>query len=125
MDKALCTISLAFALIAGCSAGPVTQKPPDYPKSQEAFCNYLGIEASSMPTQQNADTLSLLAVYRFPDPATPPPKEPLAFTSEVNRSRRAETGNQFERAPQLLCPPEHSHAHAPVTPFSATPVVEQ
>ena len=81
-----------------------------------------------MPQQQDADTLSLSAVYRFPEPATPPPKEPLAFTSQVNRSRRDEPENQFERTPQQLCPPDthaHSHAGEKVTPFSATPVVEQ
>lgn len=117
---------VAGCVLASCAAQQAVQSPPEIPRSQQTSCNVVGVEARSTPLQENADSLSLLAVFPLPEADTPPPKESLAFTSQINRSRTDEPENQFQGPAEQLCPPDtNSHAHSKVTPFSPTPVVEQ
>jgi hypothetical protein len=118
------SLAACCCALAGCAAEQAAQHPPEVPRSQEATCGVVGVEARAQPLQQNADTMALQAVVTLPDADTPPPKERLALISTVNRSRTDEPEDLFEGPPEQLCPPDtNAHSPAPVTPFSPTPVV--
>lgn len=121
------SISLAAscALLASCAGQQPVQRPPEVPRATRATCNAVSVQATSMPLQQDADTLSVLAVVPMPEPNTPAPRERLAFISEVNRSRTDEPEDLFRRAPEQLCPPDTNVSTTAVTPFSPTPVIEK
>jgi hypothetical protein len=123
--RSLCLAACCVAF-AGCAAEQVVQRPPEVPRSQAATCGVVTVEANDKPLQNNEDTLSVLAVVTLPEADTPPPKEHVAFTSLVNRSRTNQPESLFQGPPEQLCPPDtNSHSNAKVTPFSPTPVVEK
>jgi hypothetical protein len=65
------------------------------------------------------DTVSMLAVYRFNEPNTPPTDEPLAVKFQVDRSRVDELREHLERQPEVLCSPDaNAHRTPRVTPFA-------
>jgi hypothetical protein len=112
-------LGLAFvSCAAGCSATRTRQVPPNYPRSQQVLCHYVGLEASTRPTEADEDTIAMLAVYRFNEPNTPPTDEPLTVKFQVDRSRVDELREHLERQPEVLCSPDaNSHPTPRVKPF--------
>lgn len=121
MSIALKPFVLGLVFAAGCSAARTQQVPPDYPRSQEVLCHYVGLEASTRPTGQDEDTVAMLAVYRFSEPNTPPPDEPLTLKFQVDRSRVDELREHLERQPEVICSPDANAHHTPrVKPFATS-----
>jgi hypothetical protein len=111
-------LGLGFMIVTGCSAARTTQVPPEYPRSEQVLCHYVGLQASTRPTEQNQDMVSMLAVYRFSEPSMPPPDEPLTLTFQVDRSRVDELREHLERQPDVICSPDANARHQPrVKPF--------
>jgi hypothetical protein len=114
----------AFACAGiGCAEAPA--RPEKYPGTSQTLCQYVGLESVETPQYSDRDSISLLAVYRFREKGTPPPKEPLTVKFQVNRSRVNELRSHLESQPEVLCTPDRdAHYHVQVKPFEVTPAPE-
>jgi hypothetical protein len=108
-------------LSAACGASEATRSSaPQYPRGVlDRTCKFVGLESVEGPTDQNADAVTLLAVYRFGEPGVPAPKQPVSLKFQVNRSRVNDLRSHLEAHPEVICSPEagtHNYA-ARVAPF--------
>lgn len=99
--------------VAGATAAEV---PP--PGAHDLTCEYVGLESTQGMSDVNADTVSLLAVFRFSESDVPPPKQPLSLKFQVERSRVNELQDGLSARPQVICRPHGQDGYAPdVTPM--------
>jgi hypothetical protein len=108
---------LAPLLCACSTAGPSPATDPTYPSgAHELTCEYVGLEAIQGPPDvpdQDADSVAMLATYRFSEPDTLPPKPPLSLKFQVSRDRVSELRDQLSARPQVLCRPHGENSYAP------------
>jgi len=113
----VCGVWFGFA---ACSTSTGAEaNPPKYPRGAlDQTCKFVGLEAVEGPTDQNADSVSLRAVYRFAEPNVAPAKKPLSLKFQVERSRVDELRRYLDARPEVICSPEGTANYAArVAPF--------
>jgi hypothetical protein len=113
-------VAAVVVMLSGCAAGATTRAgvPEDPRGARNLTCRYVGLEDVSSPSDQNADSVSLLATYRFREPDAAPPKAPLSLKFQVDRSRVTELTQYLASKPEVICQPEaDSNYAAHVEPF--------
>jgi hypothetical protein len=115
------TAAVSTLIVCGaCASGPAksAQEDPQYPRSNDVVCRYVGLESVETPQHEDTDSVTMLAVYRFREPNVPPPKEPLSLKFQVNRTRVNELRSHLESQPEVICNPEpNQHYHVQVKPL--------
>ena len=110
---------LGVAALGACATAatpPRTSKPA--PVLLDRTCKFVGLESVEGPSDQNADSVSLLAVYRFGGPDAGRTERPLSLKFQVDRSRVNELQHHLESRPEVVCSPEANGRYtARVEPF--------
>ncbi len=100
-----CSVVLALAGSA-CGASSAQEPPPQAaPTRYEGTCAFLGIEEVAGPTDQNADSVSLVATYQLEPKQTRGQDGPLSLKFRVERSRVGDLRSHLEQHPNVLCHP--------------------
>ena len=99
----LLTVGAALCGTA-CSSSAANAPPPNTP-AYPGRCVYLGLEEVPGPGDQNSDSVSLVASYRFDEPSVPAHK-PLALGFRVERSRVHDLRAHLDQHPTVLCRPD-------------------
>lgn len=116
-------VATVVTLLSGCAAGAAgaggrAGVAEDPRAARNLTCRYVGLEDVSSPNDQNADSVSLLATYRFREGDEAPPKAPLSLKFQVARSRVTELTQYLASKPEVICQPEaDSNYAAHIEPF--------
>jgi hypothetical protein len=102
------TVACASMHLTACGSTTANAPPPGRP-AYPGRCVYLGLEQVSGPGDQDSDSVSLIATYRFDDPRTPH-REPLSVGFRVERSRVSDLRAKLDQHPTVLCRPDATQA---------------
>ena len=97
------TVSAAL-FVTACGSSASNAPPPNTP-TYPGRCVFLGLEEVQGPGDQNSDSVSLVASYRFDEPSVPAHK-PLALGFRVERSRVNDLRDHLDQHPTVLCRPD-------------------
>ncbi|HEX7478477.1 MAG TPA: hypothetical protein VF331_11765 [Polyangiales bacterium] len=107
--------AMSTLLGAGCgaelSAAPQAAAPTRY----EGSCAFVGIEDAPGPTDQNSDSVSLVAAYSFGERTVPAPGGPVALDFLVEHSRVDDPSSHLQQQPIELCRPGRNTAEPQAT----------
>jgi hypothetical protein len=121
-------VYFAFSSVLSACASTQSARPPSAvpPGAHDVTCKYVGLEDVSGPNDQNADSVTLMAAYRFGEPAPKKTKEPLSLRFQVQRSRVKELRDHLATRPEVICSPEGATNYAArVDPFEGVRGVPQ
>ncbi len=110
-----------MALLSGsvsCASGGTTVNvgntvtPTPAVTRYEGQCAFLGIEEMQGYTDEHADSVFLVARYRWPDQETKPPEKPIELAFQVQRSRVGDLQTHLMQYPNVICRPRPSASEA-------------
>lgn len=124
LSAVVLTLHLLAVLVSCASTPPRPTEPTS--RLNDLSCQFVGLEAVDGGSDTNADSVVLIAAYRFAGPGVAAPKAPLSLKFQVDRSRTSALRSHLSARPDVICSPdENSNYTARVEPFDGSRGIPQ